>query len=480
MRERLRSRSLVSNLSLGTDPVLCKIPTRHDYVRMCTRYLKARELVPSGRRRIGGFRVAVFSLSLFLGCSEDRSSGGDRVGVTVTDSGVTVTDSAGVQIVRVGGEMLDSLPEWSRSREPVLTIGERIGDLPYLFGKVEDALKLQSGEIVIAEGIGFEIRIFGPDGVFRRRFGREGEGPGDFQAMSLWRLQEGGFAVADDWLSRITLFESGALGTIRTGACHRGGDLSLAAIGIPQCYFAGLTGDGTIFWSGTKYAEALRPTIRPDVVLRYPGGVGFLARDLEDSATVVDSIQRANRVRIAEGGDGPLLHWSFWELFSPDGHWAFGQHSVAVGESSRFEIRFRDTTGQVQRILRVARAPDRVTKAHIDAIRDVVGTPASGMPEEIGSKYLDEVDVGGLIPFFGELRFDVRGHLWVAEYVPDQLLVIPDERRWTVFDDSAVPVARMTTGPADDILEIGDDYLLVRQRDDLGVERVALFRIERE
>lgn len=471
----LRSRSLVSNLSLGTDPVLWKIPTRHDYVRMCTRCLKARELVPSGGRRIGGFRVAVFSLSLslFLGCSEDRSSGGDRVDVTVTDS-------AGVQIVRVSGEMLDSLPEWSHSREPVITIGERIGDLPYLFGKVEDALKLQSGEIVIAEGIGFEIRIFGPDGVFRRRFGREGEGPGDFQAMSLWRLQEGGFAVADDWLSRITLFESGALGTIRTGACHRGGDLSLAAIGIPQCYFAGLTGDGTIFWSGTKYAEALRPTIRPDVVLRYPGGVGFLARDLEDSATVVDSIQRANRVRIAEGGDGPLLHWSFWELFSPDGHWAFGQHSVAVGESSRFEIRFRDTTGQVQRILRVARAPDRVTKAHIDAIRDVVGTPASGMPEEIGSKYLDEVDVGGLIPFFGELRFDVRGHLWVAEYVPDQLLVIPDERRWTVFDDSAVPVARMTTGPADDILEIGDDYLLVRQRDDLDVERVALFRIERE
>jgi len=43
-----------------------------------------------------------------------------------------------------------------------------------------------------------------------------------------------------------------------------------------------------------------------------------------------------------------------------------------------------------------------------------------------------------------------------------------------------VPGTLLKTGPLDDILEFGDDYLLVRERDELDVERVALFRIERE
>ena len=102
------------------------------------------------------------------------------------------------------------------------------------------------------------------------------------------------------------------------------------------------------------------------------------------------------------------------------------------------------------------------------------------MTEEIGLKYLDEVDARGVIPFFSELRFDLRGNLWIAEYVPDEMLVIADERRWIIFDDTAMPLARMTTGPLDDILEFGDDYLLVRERNELDIERVALFRIERE
>ena len=433
---------------------------------------------PRGHR-IGALWVAVVALSLFPGCSEDISSedissedissGGDGVDATVTDS-------AGVQIVRVGGEVLDSLPEWSLSQEPLLTIGE-----PYVIGKIEDALRLRSGAIVIAEGIGLHLRVFGPDGVLRRSFGREGEGPGEFKAISLWTLQDGGFAVGDNWLNRITLFdESGTVNAVRTGACRMRGGPSLSALGIPRCHFEGLTGDGTAFWSGTRESESM-PILEPDVVLRYPGEVGFLARDAEDSATMVDSVRRGTKVRIAESFPGRgLLHWIFQELFSSEGHWAFGPHSIAVGESSRFEVRLRDTTGQLQRILRVVRAPDVVTEAHIDEIRDVVGTSASVMTEEIGLKYLDEVDARGVIPFFSELRFDLRGNLWIAEYVPDEMLVIADERRWIIFDDTAMPLARMTTGPLDDILEFGDDYLLVRERNELDIERVALFRIERE
>ncbi len=53
-----------------------------------------------------------------------------------------------------------------------------------------------------------------------------------------------------------------------------------------------------------------------------------------------------------------------------------------------------------------------------------------------------------------------------------------NERHWIVLDDGAVPLARMKTGSSKDILEIGSDYVLVRQQDDFGVERLAMFGIE--
>ena len=430
---------------------------------------------------MAGPYVALFSLLTFLGCSDDQSS--QALSSGIDSVGVTVTDSSDVEVVTVDARVLDSLPEWSLSREPSLTIGEGIGDDPYLFGRIDGALRLPSGGIVIAEGVGLRLRFFGPDGVFRASVGREGEGPGDFMAISLWRLLDGGFAVGDERLNRITLFdESGTLREVRTGACRAQGDGSMAALGIPRCYFEGLAADGTVFWEGTRYPEG--PDLGPDEVVRYPGGVRFLARDSEDTAAVVDSVRRADHVRILQPpppgivGAAPFL-WSFQELFSPGGYWAFGQHTVAVGESSRFEIRFRDTAGRLQRILRIMRPAEVVTEAHVAAIRDVVGTPASMMTEEIGQKYLDEVDPGGLIPFFGELRFDIAGNIWIAEYVP-HMLVIPSERRWMVFDEAAMPLARMTTGPLDDILEFGDDYMLVRERNELDVESVAMYSIERE
>ena len=61
---------------------------------------------------------------------------------------------------------------------------------------------------------------------------------------------------------------------------------------------------------------------------------------------------------------------------------------------------------------------------------------------------------------------------------PSPILVNTEELRWTILDENAFPLARMTTGPSDDILEIGADYMLLRERDEMDVERVAMYRIE--
>ena len=114
-----------------------------------------------------------------------------------------------------------------------------------------------------------------------------------------------------------------------------------------------------------------------------------------------------------------------------------------------------------------------------EAIRQLIGTAASLSPAELALDYLNDVTVGGPMPFTGKMRFDESGRLWIASYVPDPVLVVPQEWRWTIIDENGLPLARMTTGPSDDILEIGDDYMLLRERDDMDVESMAMYRIER-
>ena len=393
-------------------------------------------------------------------------------------TGVVVTDSADIEFVDVAAAVVDTLPQWTFSAEPMLTIGKTTGEDPYLFARIQDAFRLRSGETVVLEGFDFEFRIFDSNGLFRGSFGGRGEGPGEFgEVVGLRERTEGGIVVADNRLRRVTLFDDqGVVSTIRSTVCPADGwyynDVSL-------CYFGGFTGDGAVFWYGSRRAREL-PRIDEGTVQRTPGGTLFLALASGDSTLVVDSVSARGNVRIVQSLNGTPALWSIPEIFAPEGHWAFGPRSVALGESSGFEIRLRDSSGELRRVLRVEREPEFVTSADIDSIKALTGTPASISPKELTLQYLDEVPTGGQIPFFSELRFDDAGRLWVADYVPPRVLLVPDTTWWTVFDQDALPLARVATGRSDNILELGEDHILLRETDEMDVQRVAMYRIERE
>ena len=396
----------------------------------------------------------------------------------VPATGVVVTDSADIELVEVGAEVIDTLPEWTFSAEPMLTIGKTTGEDPYLFARIQDAFRLRSGEIVVVEGFDFEFRVFDSDGLFRRSFGGRGEGPGEFgEIVGVRERTQGGIAVADNRLRRVTWFDDqGVVSAIWPTVCPADGwyfnDVSL-------CYFGGFAGDGAVFWYGSRRAQG-QPRIDEGTLQRTPGGTLFLALASGDSTIVVDSVSATDRARVVQSLDDMPAIWSVPEIFAPEGHWAFGPRSVALGESSGFEIRLRDSSGELRRVLRVDREPEFVTSAHLDSIRALLGTPASISPRDLALLYLDEVPTGGQIPLFSELRFDDAGRLWVADYVPPRVLLVPDTTWWTVFDQTALPLARVATGRSDNILEFGEDHILLRETDEMDVQRVAMYRIERE
>ena len=55
---------------------------------------------------------------------------------------------------------------------------------PEEFGSVTSVALGPGGEIFVADGRNREVRVFGLDGAHRRTFGREGEGPGEFQSLN--------------------------------------------------------------------------------------------------------------------------------------------------------------------------------------------------------------------------------------------------------------------------------------------------------
>ena len=66
------------------------------------------------------------------------------------------------------------------------------------------------GELLVAEPMEGQVRVYGVDGMLRANLGRRGAGPGEFEfPMTAHRTLDGGLVVADVGMSRLTFMASG-------------------------------------------------------------------------------------------------------------------------------------------------------------------------------------------------------------------------------------------------------------------------------
>jgi len=84
---------------------------------------------------------------------------------------------------------------------PEVSIGEVEGDLEYLFGRVSSLAVGADGTIYAVDAQVPELRAYGPDGAFLRTLGRPGEGPGEIKGP------DGGLAILSD--GRVLLRDPG-------------------------------------------------------------------------------------------------------------------------------------------------------------------------------------------------------------------------------------------------------------------------------
>ena len=78
-------------------------------------------------------------------------------------------------------------------------------------------------------------------------------------------------------------------------------------------------------------------------------------------------------------------------------------------------------------------------------------------------------------PAFGALLPDEPGNLWVADWVASPGL----PRRWTVLDPAGRWLGAVEVPPRFFPFSIGSDWILGVERDDLDVEYVVLYPLEK-
>ena len=94
---------------------------------------------------------------------------------------------------------------------------------------------------------------------------------------------------------------------------------------------------------------------------------------------------------------------------------------------------------------------------------------ARSMPDEDPMRIYestDNVPSGSLRPPYSSMVVDEGGYLWVAEFVGPAL----DARNWTVFSPDGTLLGSLEVPERFRVLQVGDDEVIGRYKDGLGIE----------
>ena len=391
-----------------------------------------------------------------LACAQDEQQQQSPTGLASL-----VRDSAGIRITENASPPEGSRLPWRIGSEPTVSIGELEGEEPYMLHWAGSLAKLSDGRIMVGNLGSSEVRMFDASGSHLVSWGGEGEGPGEFMTLARAAPWPGDSIVA--WYSSglsISVFDSD-----------------------------GNYGRSFVLQSGE--AEVWR---RPRPIAVRADATILAIRDPEDADTAVVEIWDADGALSASLGTHPhrevivttnergsrelMLTAYGRELVT--GQWG---DLVVASHTARYEIRAFRGDGTLARIVRrehVLRTPTQEDREpYIEEQLAMYATIPDFPPEmvEQARKSFESTPLAEAFPAFSRVLSDAAGNLWVREYD------FPREERpaplWTVFDPEGRVLGFVETPKGLHIREIGEDYILGHYQDELEVEYVQMWALER-
>ncbi len=371
---------------------------------------------------------------------------------------VTRADSAGIAIVTSPPDAAAGL---ELAATPRVAIGRLDGPEELQLYRVVGARRLSDGRLAVANAGSHEIRLFDETGRYLSSMGGEGEGPGEFTGMARLDVSaEDSLYVWDQQQQRLTVFDP-------EGGFARDLKLQPPAEGTFPNY-AGRFSDGTLMAAVglvlSQPPEDGTVVRRETAIVRYDA-VGQVGDTLAAFRT------RGFLVK-AFGSGGGFAVYSV--PFDPGTAWAIVGRGLIEAYGPRFEVRARGADGGVARIARVAREPipvdARLRRAAVDA--ELEGRTNPEALDNAREAY-DGIEFPEFVAAYDHLVSDDAGGLW-ARQVP-----LPGDERasWDVLDETGALVGAVSLPESMTVWQVGADFVVVSDRDELEVERVAVYDV---
>jgi hypothetical protein len=382
-------------------------------------------------------------------------------GRAVLQDASTVRDSAGVRIVEsVRGTW--STP-WQVTAQPVLSIGS-VDDPDQLLDQVTGAAGLPGGGIVVANGGSLELLFYDEAGNLLRRAGGRGGGPGEFQSLE-WLSRHGtdSILVLDVWNQRVSYYDA-------AGNFGRSVHLQPSAQNpVPRP--VGVFSDGSFLATKGLFSLGGDPPVR---IERTEEPLFRFAAD--GSRAVLLGMFPGPESAIAPVG--PLGQWERrGRPFGRQTAFAAAGDRFYVGDNASYEIRVYAAAGRLLQVIRKTAAPLVIEAEDVAAFEDsVLATGDARQRRQMRVLFERIPPPPETYPAYApDIRVDGEQNVWVRESSR------PGQRRsaWSVFSATGELLGTVQLPPGVHVLEIGADYVLCLERDDLDVEYVRKLRFHR-
>jgi hypothetical protein len=323
---------------------------------------------------------------------------------------------------------------------------------PALF-RVPGARFMADGRLVIADGGNGNLTLVDPTGRVEAKFGRRGEGPGEFESItSVHVADDGTIVVFDDYLGRLTEFDAAGqlLDTRRRIEPHPLSDV-VALIASRSGTLVGVYGDNRTFRPGRDSTPLLRypaGATRPDTLSMWPTKIW----------SVGEVGVGGMRVEIAFGPD--LL--------------SFGQTDrFALADTHEAGVWVLDEYGDPKMKVRWGETAAPVTEADMERYRTARAARLSaGLPDDVRRGYL-EVASHETRPVLEGIALGRDGGVWIAP----ASLGTGDLQTWLLIDRQGSVQGQVRLPAGSRILDVRDGWLAAWHQDRYDVEVVSVYRV---
>lgn len=338
-------------------------------------------------------------------------------------SGMVIRTSVGDTLFVTTNPPTESTPLLF-SLERNLVIGVAEGDEPYMLIGINSAAEDDAGRIYITNQRDGEVRVFDSEGTFILRFGRRGEGPGEFNSnfwgqFNVYPCGESYLAVED--MPCLRVFD-------RTGRYMRSFDFRSF---ITSAHISGRASRG-IRWN-PDLQKLVTTWSRSE-----PGPLG----ERELRLLIIDEEMTVPRwLPTAWEPKGLYMDESGYGLsipFTPSYSWAFtGKHTLVWGLSDQYRLNLYDMEEDEWTAVVLDYDPEPVTSGDIEAFKERF--LSVGSDEELRKIYepiLHRMTYPKYKPFFNELLGDDQGRIWVLRSLTSWEAGPPDIYQYDLFGNS--------------------------------------------